>query len=186
MLPESHSFQCIHGRIGTQWPCVCACFVILFNVTNAVAVMHDADIWVTVILVRSFHFHFFLFISSYNYRCYFILFRSLVRIKCFKKFLILCLLFLFMNLFPSLHLSIFLSFFFFILLLTAFSSKCISRSILLFPAGIKIICTHFFFTWCRDSFSISAVEKWSLFYQNAGQRLRTTCKNTWHFYEQPI
>lgn len=39
--------------IGTRCPyTICACFAILFNVANAMAFMHDADIWVTVILVR--------------------------------------------------------------------------------------------------------------------------------------
>lgn len=53
-----HSLQWQIGVrcIGGHGHCsICACFAIPFNVTNAVALMHDADTWVTVILVRLFY-----------------------------------------------------------------------------------------------------------------------------------
>lgn len=47
------------GWIGARWRFICAYFSILFNVTNAVALMHedDADIWVSIIPTECPHFN---------------------------------------------------------------------------------------------------------------------------------
>lgn len=79
-----HSGCCNGNRQWTYvWETeyICACFAIPFNVTNAVALMHDADIWATVILVRLFCFEMVFSRTFHQAR-----FRAhdFVRIKCSK------------------------------------------------------------------------------------------------------